>query len=369
MVSPEGGVKLMDFGIAHVDSEHRITVDTSMMGTAQYMSPEQTTGMETDARSDIFSLGTILYEMLSGELPFNAPHPMAVLYSIANERHKPLDDLIADLPDGLTATVDRVLEKDPEARFESAGAFSEELASLAGLSGEGVYGAWKRAPLWRRIAVPAATLAVATALIIWAFSRGPEKGDRAMAEHHNDLGQEYEDTGNINGAQVEYRNAIIADPSWEAPWNNLAIIELNENDTEEADSLLGEALKRNPEYAEALYNMATIYWNRSDLENAESCLRRAIDAEALCIPAYNNLGKLLIDTGRPREAAVVLENALSIFDSSDYPDEYKACLLKNRGIAAAEMDDANAETWWRKSLEIMPGDDEVRELLKSVGAL
>jgi serine/threonine-protein kinase len=369
MVSSQGGVKLMDFGIAHVDSENRITIDTSMLGTAQYMSPEQTTGMKTDARSDIFSLGTILYEMISGELPFDAPHPMAVLYSIANERHKPLDDLIADLPDGLTAIIDRVLEKDPEARFESAGAFSEELVSLAGLSGEGVYGAWKRAPLWRRIAVPAATLAVATVLIAWAFTRGPEKGDRTKAENHTHLGQQYEEENNKPGAQVEYRNAIIADPSWEVPWNNLAMIELSEDDYEDADSLLGEALERNSKSAIALYNMANIRWDRLDLESAESYLRRAIDAETLFMPAYNNLGKLLINTDRPAEAALILDDALSKFDSSHYSDDVKACLLKNRGIAAAEMDDASAETWWRKSLEIMPDNDEIRRLLESVDAL
>ena len=78
---------------------------------------------------------------------------------------------------------------------------------------------------------------------------------------------------------------------------------------------------------------------------------------------------MLIDKGRPSDAATVLDDALSRFDSTPYADELKAYLFKNRGIAAAEMGDASAETWWRRSLEIIPDNDEVRRLLESVGAL
>ncbi len=367
MIGPDGSVKLMDFGIAHVASESRITVDVSMLGTAQYMSPEQATGMPTDARSDIFSIGTILYETLSGEIPFNAPHPMAVMYSITNEEHESLADREPDIPGELAAIVDRALAKDPDARFASGGEFASELSALTG-GGKGT-GASTPAPLWRRIAVPAAALIVIATVIAWAFSRGPGKGDRATAQHHNSLGQQHQDEGNIPGAQLEFRNAIINDPRWKIPWNNLAIIELNEGDYEEADSLLGEALERDPDYTEALYNMGTVRWEKNDLEGAETNLRAAIKADPDFMYAYNNLGKLLIDTKRPSEAARLLDEALSRFDSTPYPDELKAYLFKNRGIAAAELGDASAETWWRRSLEIIPDNDEVRRLLDSIDAL
>jgi serine/threonine protein kinase len=367
MVGSDGGVKLMDFGIAHVASESRITVDVSMLGTAQYMSPEQTTGMPTDARSDIFSVGTILYEALSGEIPFNAPHPMAVMYSIANDAHESLSGREPEIPGELAAIVDRALEKDPDARFASAGDFAEELTALT--DGSGGAGKFRQLPLWRRLLIPAAAIVVIAAVLTWSFSRGPEKGDRETAVHHNELGQQNEDDGDVAGAQLEYRNAIISDPAWEVPWNNLAIIELNEGDFVEADSLLDEALKRNPEYAGALYNMGTVKWEREDLDGAEESLRTAIGFDPSLIPAYNNLGRLLIDLGRPEEAAAILDDGLSIFDSTSYPDEFKAHLLKNRGIAAAEMGDSSAETWWRRSLEIIPDNNEVRKLLESVGAL
>ena len=366
MVGPDGSVKLMDFGIAHIASESRITVDVSMLGTAQYMSPEQAAGMPTDARSDIFSVGTILYETLSGNIPFNAPHPMAVMYSIANEQHESLTGLDLEIPGELAAIVDRVLEKDPAGRFASAAEFASELSSLMEGSGEG---AVQQAPLWRRIAIPAASLVIIAAVLAWAFSRGPEKGDRNTAQFHNHLGRKHQNAENIAAAQVEYRNAIISDPQWEIPWNNLAIIELNEGNYDQADSLLGEALQRNPDYTAALYNMGTVRWEKDDLEGAENNLRAAIEADPAFIPAYNNLGKLLIDTERAAEAASVLDEALSKFDSTPYADELKAYLLKNRGIAAAAMGDASAETWWRRSLEIIPDNDEVRRLLESVDAL
>ncbi len=367
MVGPDGTVKLMDFGIAHVASESRITVDVSMLGTAQYMSPEQATGMPTDARSDIFSVGTILYEALAGEIPFNAPHPMAVMYSIANEQHESLAGREPEIPGELAVIVDKALAKEPDARFASAGEFADEISALMGGGEDAV--AVTPVPLWRRIVIPAAALVIIGAVLTWAISRGPEKGDRSTAERHNILGRQHQDDGNVSGAQLEFRNAIISDPQWEIPWNNLAIIELDEGNYDVADSLLDEALKRDSGYTEALYNMGTVKWEKDDLEGAEINLRAAINADPSFMPAYNNLGKLLIDRKRPAEAAAVLDNALSRFDSTPYTDDLKAYLFKNRGIAAADMGDASAETWWRRSLEIIPDNDEVRGLLESVGAL
>jgi Tfp pilus assembly protein PilF len=369
MVGSDDDIKLMDFGIAHVDSEDQITVDNSMIGTARYMSPEQAMGMPTDARSDIFSIGTILYEILTGENPFDAPHPMAVMFGITNEQHVSLAGREPEIPGELAAIIDKALEKDPAARFSSAGEFDRELSALTE-SACMDSGALRRAPLWRRITVPAAILIATTAVIVWALTRGPG-GDRTTARHHNSLGLKHLEEGNKAGAQVEFRNAVISDPRWEAPWNNLALIELDDGDFDEADSLLGEALARNPEYAEAHYNMGTVRWEKNALEEAEFQLRAAIDSDRSFILAYNNLGSLLIAMRRPVEAAEILDKALSRFDSSPYSgsDGLKASLLKNRGIAARDMGDSDAETWWRRSLEISPGNEEVRRLLESVGAL
>jgi Tfp pilus assembly protein PilF len=367
MVGPDGTVKLMDFGIAHVSSESRITVDVSMLGTAQYMSPEQATGMTADARSDIFSMGTILYEMLSGENPFSAPHPMAAMYSIANDLQQPLSERETDLPEGISEAVERALAKEPGSRFSSAGDFASELASI--ISGDPA-GSAASSPLWKRLVIPAAALAVTAAVIGWAVTRDSYEGDRRAAEEHNALGREREEAGDIPGARDEYRIAVISDKRWEIPWNNLAMIALSLRDFDEADSLLQEALERNPDYTEALYNMGTVKWEKEDLEGAEAVLRRAIASDPGFIPAYNNLGSLLLDMKRPGEAARVLDEGLARIGSTPYPDELKAYLLKNRGLAASELGDKNgAETWWRRALEIIPDNEEVRRLLEGIGAL
>jgi Tfp pilus assembly protein PilF len=293
---------------------------------------------------------------------------MAVMYSIANEDHESLTVREPDLPVELAGLVDRALAKDPDERFATAGEFAAELSALTG-DGEGSAGA-APVPLWRRLVIPAAALIVIAAVMAWAVNRGPAKGDRDTAVRHNMSGQQHLEDENITGAQLEYQNAIIADGNWEIPWNNLAMIALDEQDYDEADSLLTRAIEINPRYTEALYNMGTVRWEKDDLEGAELNLKAAIDSDPDFIPAYNNLGSLLIKMERPEEAAEVLDEALSRFDSTpySYPDELKAYIFKNRGIAAANMDDASAETWWRRALEILPGNDEIRRLLESVGA-
>lgn len=87
MLTPKGQVKIMDFGLAKVKGATKLTRTGSTLGTAAYMSPEQARGEEVDQRSDIFSLGVVLYEMLSGHMPFRGDHIAAIQYSIINVNH------------------------------------------------------------------------------------------------------------------------------------------------------------------------------------------------------------------------------------------------------------------------------------------
>jgi pentatricopeptide repeat protein len=96
------------------------------------MSPEQARGEETDHRSDIFSLGTILYEMLTGEPPFKGEHEAALLYGVVHEEHQPLSESGIEIPEPLHAIVNRTLEKDPDKRYQSALEFNEDIAEFRG---------------------------------------------------------------------------------------------------------------------------------------------------------------------------------------------------------------------------------------------
>jgi eukaryotic-like serine/threonine-protein kinase len=126
MVSPtQGGMrpKLLDFGLAKVDDAKRLTVEGMKLGTPNYMAPEQITdASDVDARADLFSLGCILYELLSGRLAFDGPDASTVLTKIVSGRCTPIDQVVADLPNRICATVDALLATDRAHRPRDAAA-------------------------------------------------------------------------------------------------------------------------------------------------------------------------------------------------------------------------------------------------------
>jgi serine/threonine protein kinase len=120
-VSPgEGRVKLTDFGLARAAEDVRLTRSGVVAGTPLYMSPEQASGEELDARSDLFSLGVVLYELAAGEPPFNGKTPLAVLKRVTEEQHVPLRQRNPEVPEWFAHIVDRLLAKKPADRFQSA---------------------------------------------------------------------------------------------------------------------------------------------------------------------------------------------------------------------------------------------------------
>ncbi|MGB7062920.1 MAG: FlgO family outer membrane protein, partial [Candidatus Zixiibacteriota bacterium] len=133
MLTDEGVVKIMEFGLAKLTGATKLTKTGTTMGTLQYMSPEQAQGMEVDQRSDIFSFGVILYEMITGQLPFKGEHEAAVIYSIVNETPEPLARYKANVPEELQRIVDKALQKDVSTRYQSA---AEVVADLKGLQKE-----------------------------------------------------------------------------------------------------------------------------------------------------------------------------------------------------------------------------------------
>ncbi len=133
MVTEDRQVKILDFGVAKLATQTQLTNTGSTPGTAAYMSPEQAVGRKVDQRSDVFSLGVVLYELLTGKSPFEAELQAAVTYRIANEDPEPLRRHRADAPDGFQEVVDRALCKDADARYQS---MSEMLADLKKLQKE-----------------------------------------------------------------------------------------------------------------------------------------------------------------------------------------------------------------------------------------
>jgi WD40 repeat protein len=127
--SPADRVKLTDFGLARAAEDVKLTRTGFVAGSPLYMAPEQARGDEVDARADLFSLGTVLYEATTGTAPFEAKTPLAVLRRVSDETQMPLMRINPDVPKWLSDAVDKLLAKEPEGRFQSASEVAEVFAA------------------------------------------------------------------------------------------------------------------------------------------------------------------------------------------------------------------------------------------------
>ena len=119
LITKGGIAKIVDFGLAKLSGATKVTKTGSTLGTVAYMAPEQLQGSDVDARADIFSVGVVLYEMLTGKTPFRGDHEAALMYSIMNEEPEPLQTHIPDVTSELIHVVSRALEKDPASRYKT----------------------------------------------------------------------------------------------------------------------------------------------------------------------------------------------------------------------------------------------------------
>ena len=199
LVDGEGRARVTDFGIARAGASE-ITATGSVLGTAQYLSPEQAQGLEITAASDLYSIGVILYEALTGNVPFDADSPVAVALKQVSEQPRPPSQLNPQVPRALDAIVLRALAKDPANRFQSADEFIRALdaaesdpsggtlgdtASYAPVAAGALAGAAATEPVppaesssgWmtrRRAAILAALALIAVAVAVWALTRAEQ---------------------------------------------------------------------------------------------------------------------------------------------------------------------------------------------------
>ncbi len=193
MRDPFGRVVIMDFGLARTVQGDGMTQTGMMVGTMEYMSPEQAMGKELDARSDQFAVGLIFYEMLSGFVPFHAESAIASLVKRTQEPAVPLVDVDTSIPPVLSSVVSKCLERDPNARFASLQQLIDELEIWQGKksrSGQSVLASYvapsaasgKRVPWkWAALGILAAVLAVGTGLgIRYATHHGSTSSGAAV---------------------------------------------------------------------------------------------------------------------------------------------------------------------------------------------
>jgi serine/threonine-protein kinase len=208
MVSGRGQLKVLDFGLAKVSREESkkvhseshletefLTSEGQVLGTTPFMSPEQLKGKPVDQRSDIFSLGTILYAMATGKHPFLADSSAEVISSILSHHPPVVSDIKDGLPDYLSGIIKRCLEKDPEDRYPSARGLEDDLVKLrSGIHSNGgtrtviisesakaVRRRFIRVPRWALATVAVVAIVIAGALVIGKFSAKPPAPLRTVA--------------------------------------------------------------------------------------------------------------------------------------------------------------------------------------------
>jgi eukaryotic-like serine/threonine-protein kinase len=184
-------VKLTDFGLARAAEDLRLTRTGLVAGTPLYMSPEQASGEELDARSDLFSLGVVLYELAAGEPPFQGKTPLAVLKRVTEEQPVPLRERDPELPEWFVHVVDRLLAKKPADRFQSAREVADTLEHFWALlksSETLVCPKKKTANLWKSITLGTAagllTLLLGAAGVFFLAPRRDRPEERVLVPKH-----------------------------------------------------------------------------------------------------------------------------------------------------------------------------------------
>ncbi len=170
MLTADGQVKIMDFGLAKLAGRTQLTRDGSTAGTVTYMSPEQARGEEVDQRTDLWSFGVVLYELLTGRLPFQSEYETAVVYSILNDTPTPATKYNPEVPAELEALVQKLLRKDKEERYQSADEILLDLDVLSG-SAEKRIGLRRLVVTHRPLVYAGAVLAlllVAAGVLFWS---------------------------------------------------------------------------------------------------------------------------------------------------------------------------------------------------------
>jgi tetratricopeptide (TPR) repeat protein len=407
MITAAGHAKALDFGIARalspegVEQEATLSHSGAVVGTSYAMSPEQVLGLPLDPRSDLFSLGSLLYEMLTGEAPFRASSAAATLTRVCNYRPLPARQLRAEVPAEVSALVERLLEKEPNARPRAAGEVAARLEeAAAGIAAlrpppadrapgpppdEATFVAGRpRAadfesssatfPHGRRVFLRyAGVLAgglLLTLALAWQGGRLPaprraadtyelyEQGQAALRNHaaaHAALARacqlkflnQSKDRMWLDQALPLAERAVALDGYLASARVSLGLVYTSLGRLDEATREIEKAIQLEPGNADAQYALGTLDEARTELDLAETAFQRAITLRP-DRQFYDALGALYLRTGRLAPAIAAFQSSIRLA-----PDGFLG--YRNLGTAYYLQGDlAQAAAQTQKALEIQP---------------
>ena len=374
MIDERGVPKILDFGIAKltawdgasVDTRletEALTADNQILGTAPFMAPEQLQGRAVDERSDLFSLGIVLYQMATGKSPFSGDTNYEVVSSILRDDPTTADRIRLELPHHLGRIIRHCLEKDPDKRLQSAKDLRNELADLEReLTVEQTQSAWqvettrRPAPRWRlpRPALPLTALLIValSALALWQLAPSSSEAPAIApaAQQLLDEGLVREMRGhtreNLDAAAERYRRALVLDPDsgtirarLAATLSLIHTLYPEESLAEEVRELAAEALEQGDESPLANVALGRVLLLEGDAEAAEREARRAIRAAPDNYEGHGLLGQALIQLDRIDEGLAALGRATELAGS----DVRGRLMLANELMGLERYDEAAAE--------------------------
>ncbi len=366
MVTEGEQVKILDFGLAKLvpatgqasrSPPATLTGEGRILGTLTYMSPEQIQGQPVDARTDIFSLGIVLYRMATGRLPFHGQNMPALMSSLLRDTPPPVTALNPEVPDRLARVVERCLEKDPRRRWQSALDLASELRDLRQEveSGEtpasSVTAATPRprgARRWLLLAAAALLVATLLTLAVVFLPRAwqqPGEGATADSDPHS--------VPELTAIEL-YERGLKALERFDKTGNlDLAIDSFQRMRAKNPDSAAAHA-----RLAEAYWRQyASESWDRSWLDLALPAARRAVELDEHLAASHVSLGLVLSALGQ-------IEEALREFDSANVLDPSAAATFYGVAIIHdSEGQVEEAEIAYRKAIELAPDNREYHDLL------
>jgi tetratricopeptide (TPR) repeat protein/tRNA A-37 threonylcarbamoyl transferase component Bud32 len=371
IVLSNGLVKILDFGLAKFLGQTKLTTEGTTLGTIAYMSPEQVQSLDVDQRSDIYSMSVILFEMLTGDLPFKGEHQLATLYLIVNASPPSPRSICPAIPEALEQIVLTGMQKQRESRYQSCSVMREQLLSVIDASAIGAGGqapvpspqqdlaatqqiSRAMRPSRRKIAAYGALVLIVIATITVAFFlfRIPADADRrAIARSHRDRAIVLMDDNQVTAAKQELESALEADPTFSLGWSTMAAVNIRLGNLDVAITQGTKAIELDSNSANAYYNLAYALEEKGRLDEAMACYSSAIRIDSLYIPAQSAQANLYIRLDQADKATSVLQNALRL----DSTSRYSYLLYRNLGKAhlkSGRFDESIAAL--KKSIELQP---------------